>query len=418
MNIPWWRSVRVRIAVTVTVVSLLVSGIVGFVLAERAASAATDAVRADALGRLAVASDGYALDGRLRFGASLDPSAAPAGLQAAVANSAVNKQATYYDGERMWAAGRLGPHVVLVIALDASTLRAQNTERMWALGWAAGAAGLGSIALGWLAGFTLSRRLRRAASAATQIAEGASGVRASQGGHDEVTQLTRAVDEMADALRRRLDAEKAFTSDVAHELRTPLTGLVSASELLDDGPATDLVRQQVARLRRLVEDLLEVSRLDRAADPAQLVAMPLDVAVRESLQRQAPLLDTVTIDVQLAASDLVLVEPRRLDRIVANLLINLARHGGGVGTVQVSGHCLTVLDQGAGYPAELIEFGPRPFHATGAGKGSGLGLTIVAKQAETMGAEVRFGANPHGPGALTRVYFQPASPDESQSGKG
>lgn len=235
LRVRWWRSVRWRIALAVTVVSLLVSGVVGWVLAERSAQAATDALRNEAIGRLTVVSDGYALDGRLRYGAVLDPSYAPAAVRAQLANTRVDRQVTYFDGSRMWASARLGPQVVLTIALDGRLLRAQNDARLQALAWAALAAALGSVALGWAAGTTLSRRLRRAAVAAQQIADGSMEARAGQGGSDEVAQLTKAVDDMADSLRRRIEIEKEFTSDVAHELRTPLTGLVSAAELLPRG---------------------------------------------------------------------------------------------------------------------------------------------------------------------------------------
>lgn len=408
-GIAWFRSVRVRIALVVALISLLVSGIVGTVLADRAASAATDALRAEALGRLTVVTDGYALDGRLRFGATLDPTYAPAVVRADLADRAVNRQVTYYDGQRMWASARLGPNVVLTIALDARSLQAQDSARMWALGWAAAAAALGSIVLGWLAGTTLSRRLRRAAVAARAIADGSDAARATQPGRDEVAVLTRAVDDMADAMRRRLLVEKEFTSDVAHELRTPLTGLVSASELLPDGVESDLVRTQVARLRRLVEDLLEVSRLDRAAEPVNLEVVPVDDAVRDSLSRLGPLTEAVRLEVVPASSDLVQVDERRLDRILANLLVNLARHGGGAGVLTIAGNGFELVDEGAGYPDELVELGPRPFHASGASKGSGLGLTIAVKQAAGMGASVEFGRRDGVPGARTTVRFNSAT---------
>ncbi|MYR61331.1 two-component sensor histidine kinase, partial [Streptomyces sp. SID625] len=71
---------------------------------------------------------------------------------------------------------------------------------------------------------------------------------------DEVTEIAATVDAMADSLRDRLETEQRFTADVAHELRTPLMGLVTASGLLPEGEATDLVRDRVGVLRTLVEE--------------------------------------------------------------------------------------------------------------------------------------------------------------------
>lgn len=404
-GVPWWRSIRLRIALAVMLVSFAVSSAVGFVLAQQAATSALEAMRSEALGRLTVASDGYSLDGRLRYGAALDPASAPDAVRAELADPDVERRMTYYDGSTMWAAERLGPEVVLVVALDATSLDVQDEARLDALGWAALTSLLGSAVLGWAAGTTLSRRLRRAATAADAIAEGSPDARAGQGGHDEIARLTGAVDDMADALGSRLAAEQEFTADVAHELRTPMTGLVSAAELLPEGEVTDLVRQQVDRLRRLIEDLLEVSRLDRGTVAAELVEVDLGVAVRASLDRLASQHRVAALDLQVGGTDRVSLDERRLDRVLGNLIGNLARHGGGTGTLRVEGGRLELTDSGPGYPADVLEHGPRRFHASGATKGSGLGLTIALKQAESMGASVELGSADHVPGARTVVTF-------------
>ncbi len=98
------------------------------------------------------------------------------------------------------------------------------------------AAVLGGSALGVLIGGQLSRRLRKAAAAANQVAKGETDVRVRDaiGGvvRDETDDLARAVDAMTDALQQRLEAERRVTADIAHELRTPVTGLLTAAELL------------------------------------------------------------------------------------------------------------------------------------------------------------------------------------------
>lgn len=170
---------------------------------------------------------------------------------------------------------------------------------------------------------------------------------------------------------------KVTTSrDVAHELRTPVTALVSAAELLGDDPASQLVATQIGRLRRLVADLLEVSRLDSGLDPARLTSVSLAHATRTACATAAsggqP---TWTLEVESDAD--VLLDPARFERIVANLLGNVAAHGGGVAHVVVAGPELRISHDGPGLPPEVLRDGPRRFHAVGAGKGSGLGLTIA-----------------------------------------
>ena len=68
-------------------------------------------------------------------------------------------------------------------------------------------------------------------------------------------------------MQERLASEKRVTADIAHDLRTPVTGLITAAGLLPDGRPTELVRSQAQRLWRLVEDLLEVARLDHVDQP-------------------------------------------------------------------------------------------------------------------------------------------------------
>ena len=87
---------------------------------------------------------------------------------------------------------------------------------------------------------------------------------------DEVAAVAAALDTMASTLQRKLLGEQRFTADVAHELRTPLTGLHAAAELLPAGRPTELVRNRVAALRTLTEDLLEISRLDAGSERLEL----------------------------------------------------------------------------------------------------------------------------------------------------
>ncbi len=127
-----------------------------------------------------------------------------------------------------------------------------------------------------LIGGQLSRRLRKAAaaSAAHQVANGEPDVRVRDaiGGvvRDETDDLASAVDAMADAFAEAAGCRAPGHADIAHELRTPVTGLLTAAELLPPGRPTELVLDRAKAMRTLVEDVLEVARLDGASERAEL----------------------------------------------------------------------------------------------------------------------------------------------------
>ncbi|MFI1652841.1 HAMP domain-containing histidine kinase [Streptomyces avidinii] len=247
-------------------------------------------------------------------------------------------------------------------------------------------------ALGVLIGGQISRRLRKAAAAAQRVAHGDPDVRVRDavGGvvRDETDDLARAVDAMADALQQRLEAERRVTADIAHELRTPVTGLLTAAELLPPGRPTELVRDRVQALRALVEDVLEVARLDSASERAELQ----DVALGEFVSRRvASLMPEATV--RVVADEIVSTDPRRLERILGNLLANAARYGQPPIQVDVEGRVVRVRDHGPGFPEALLREGPSRFRTGStdrAGVGHGLGLTIAEGQARVLGARLTF----------------------------
>ena len=251
---------------------------------------------------------------------------------------------------------------------------------------------LGGSALGVLIGGQLSGRLRKAAAAAHQVARGETEVRVREsiGGvvRDETDDLARAVDAMADALRQRLEAERRVTADIAHELRTPVTGLLTAAELLPPGRPTELVLDRAKAMRTRVEDVLEVARLDSASERAELQ----DILLGEFVVRRVAAKDP-DIVVRVVHESEVTTDPRRLERVLFNLLANAARHGRPPIEVSVEGRVIRVRDHGPGFPEALLAEGPSRFRTGStdrAGQGHGLGLTIAAGQARVLGARLTF----------------------------
>ncbi|MGY0017765.1 two-component system sensor histidine kinase CseC [Streptomyces sp. YJ-C3] len=251
----------------------------------------------------------------------------------------------------------------------------------------------GGSALGVLIGGQLSRRLRKAAGAAREVAQGRTEVRVRDaiGGvvRDETDDLARAVDAMADALKQRLEAERRVTADIAHELRTPVTGLLTAAELLPEGRPSELVKDRAQAMRTLVEDVLEVARLDSAAERAELQ----DIMLGEFVERRMAARAADGVSVHVIHESEVTTDPRRLERILINLLANASKHARPPIEVSVEGRVIRVRDHGPGFPEELLEDGPSRFRtgaADRAGHGHGLGLTIAAGQAQVLGARLTF----------------------------
>ena len=263
---------------------------------------------------------------------------------------------------------------------------------------------LGGCALGVLIGGQLSRRLRKAAAAAARSRNGETDVRvgtpwAGSCGTRPTTSRS-AVDAMADALRQRLEAERRVTADIAHELRTPVTGLLTAAELLPPGRPTELVLDRAKAMRTLVEDVLEVARLDGASERAELQ----DIMLGEFVARRVAVKDQ-DVEVRVVHESEATTDPRRLERVLGNLLANAARHGRPPVEVSVEGRVIRVRDHGPGFPEDLLAEGPSRFRtgsADRAGHGHGLGLTIAAGQARVLGARLTF-RNVRPPGAPDHV---------------
>ncbi|WAP54166.1 sensor histidine kinase [Streptomyces sp. S465] len=356
-------------------------------------------------------------------GAVLDAPGLPAGLRRLVAKGHQGTEfVTGPDGPAMWAA-RPADGQVLSVRVDMKTAM----RNIGALDTNIILAGLMTTAvvlpLGVLTAERMSRRLRLAAATARRIAAGDLDARISAATrpHDEIAEISGAVDSMAAALQERLLDEQRFTADVAHELRTPLMGLVTAAELLPPGEAAGYVSDRVRVLSTLVEDLLEISRLDAGAEEADLSPCPLGPVLDEAIAGTglpARLRTGAAPDTGQAGTGQrdagqpdagegpkVWTDPRRLARIVANLVVNAHRHGREPVevTVAADGRTVTVRDHGPGYPDDLLERGPQRFR-TGVrerGRGHGLGLTIAAGQAKVLGATLEFGNAPDGGAVAT-----------------
>ena len=197
---------------------------------------------------------------------------------------------------------------------------------------------------------------------------------------------------MVDEVSARSEADRRFASDVSHELRSPLQTLSAATSVLDrrrdelddrTAAAVDLLTDEVARFESLVTDLLELAKSDRPAErrPTDVVALTRALLASRGL---AP----VVLDVS-GGSAVLDVDPRRFEQVLANLVDNAAKHGGGAVRVGLAVEddrlVLEVDDEGAGVPADERELvfdrfaRGRAASMRGGSDGTGLGLALVAQ---------------------------------------
>ncbi|MEU6348325.1 two-component system sensor histidine kinase CseC [Streptomyces sp. NPDC047072] len=387
---------RWKLSAAIAFVGALVAIALSLVVHNAARVSMLDNARDLADERVQIAQRNFELTGRPNFpDIMIDDRDLPPALREKVEEG---RRATFvsdrrHDGPDIWAAVPVkGGHVLSLHTgfTDRSTDIISDLDQALIIGSIAVV--LGGSALGVLIGGQLSRRLRKAAAAAHQVAKGETDVRVRDaiGGvvRDETDDLASAVDAMADALQQRLEAERRVTADIAHELRTPVTGLLTAAELLPPGRPTELVLDRAKAMRTLVEDVLEVARLDGASERAELQ----DILLGEFVTRRVAVKDP-DIEVRVVHESEVTTDPRRLERVLFNLLANAARHGKPPIQVTVEGRVIRVRDHGPGFPEALLADGPSRFRTGSpdrAGHGHGLGLTIAAGQARVLGARLTF----------------------------
>lgn len=286
-------------------------------------------------------------------------------------------------------------------------------------------------AMTWLVTRQAVRPVRAAARVAERLTDGHLAERMAVRGHDEMATLARSFNEMAESLQvqiRRMEdlsrLQRRFVSDVSHELKTPLTTIRIAADVLHEARAemdpaaarsAELLAAQLDRFETLLADLLEMSRFDAGAamldaerrDVRDVVLIAVDQATALAGRRG------VWLDVDLpdhaAIAD---IDPRRVERVLRNLLVNAIEHADGNPVeVRVGADpravAVTVRDHGIGMSVEEAEHvfdrfwraDPARARTTG---GTGLGLAISVEDAHLHGGWLQVWARP-GRGANFRL---------------
>lgn len=335
------------------------------------------------------------------------------------------------DGiERLHRFARVGSNglsdYTLTIGIPADDITA-NARHDQLLDFLALAATIGlALLAAWFVGDVLVlRRVKRLAITANSIASGTLEARSGISyGKEEISELARALDAMAAALQekelqhkraekqlREADRRKdEFLAMLAHELRNPLAPISAGAQLLQSGHASEaavqrtagIIVRQVNHMTRLVDDLLDVSRVTRGL--VTLTRVPLDVAkiVADAVEQVEPLIKSRQHRFELTLPSAPLTvsgDHKRLVQVLANLLNNAAKYTPPSGAIKLVARAdgsnvkLTVSDNGIGMAPELrgrvfdlfAQADRNPDRSQG---GLGLGLALVKSLVELHGGDV------------------------------
>ncbi|GAA3883576.1 HAMP domain-containing histidine kinase [Streptomyces sedi] len=314
---------------------------------------------------------------------------------------------------------------------------------------------LGAIA--WLVVRQVVTPVRMAAGIAERLAAGRLQERMKVSGEDDIARLGESFNKMARNLQTQIQQleelsrmQRRFVSDVSHELRTPLTTVRMAADLIHEArgdfePATarsaELLLSQLDRFESLLGDLLEISRFDAGA--AHLEAEPTDLrdVVHRVVEGAEPLAERKGGRLLVrgdGAPVVAEVDPRRIERVLRNLVVNAIEHGeGGNVVVRLAAGrdgqavAVAVRDYGIGLrPGEAERVFNRfwradPARARTTG-GTGLGLSIATEDARLHGGLLEAWGEPGGGaqfrltlpctvGARPRRSPLPLEPDDSRA---
>ena len=331
-----------------------------------------------------------------------------------------------------------GTSDVLLLTVNARDVRRVVRAERFSLGLILAATLIVSILLSRFLARTIATPLRKLAHAAHRVRRGSArevDVPTLPARRDEIGQLARALHEMTQSLRQRIDATDAFAADVTHELKNPLASLRSAVDTLERVEDPDLraqmievVRQDVRRLDRLVVDIAEASRLD--AELSRALFEPVDVG--PMIEAMVPVWEERGAGNERGRVEIAFARPRlrtaivmgdesRLARLVDNLVDNAISFSPPGGLVEISAASvgdevvIGVQDEGPGVPGDAREAIFNRFHSIRPeedfGRHSGLGLAIARAIAQGHGGSIEIEDRQDGrSGARFVIRFPGATP--------
>ena len=318
------------------------------------------------------------------------------------------------------------PLRAVILARRVSLEREVWLPILWRIMLAAGLAALVAavVAAAWAR--RLAKPVQHVAAASSRVASGDMQARVPAEGTDELAEMARSFNRMAESLEEARRREGEFFASVSHELRTPITAIRGYVEALDEGAVRDaggrrealrVIKTETARLERLVADVMDLARAGsqgfrlelRDADVAEVLREAASAHATESAEAG------VTIEVSGDGALVCRTDPGRVRQIITNLVENAVRVSSPGGVVRLGGRTspdwvvVDVTDDGPGIAPEHIphvfertylrnvKVGDNEAAAAGQGRltaGSGLGLAIVRELVRALGGQVHVESEP------------------------
>lgn len=236
-------------------------------------------------------------------------------------------------------------------------------------------------------------------TAAQEFAEGNFSTRISHHDDDEIGQLANTFNEMAESIQKEDEQRKEFLANVSHELRTPLSHIKGYMEAIQMGIVSEedvykyqqIIVRESMRMERLVDDLLDLAKLESKEFSLKTAPISLAQTVEEAVEKIKPKMIEKDIDLECKLDYELIVEAdtERLEQALLNILDNAIRYTNQKGKISITlqkeasaSALLTIEDSGSGIPKEDLKKVTERFYRVNKARtrkegGTGLGLSIV-----------------------------------------
>ncbi len=248
-------------------------------------------------------------------------------------------------------------------------------------------------------------------SAAKAVSDGNLSARITHYDDDEIGQLAITFNEMAESIERGDEERKQFLANISHELRTPLSYIKGYMEAIETGVAAEkdkekyqqIILREANRMERLVDDLLDLAKLESKEFSLQKTPIPLAQTIEESIEKIKWRMSKKGIHLEWSLDYELIAEAdeERLAQMLLNILDNAIRHTDQGGTINVTltdttdGYGqITITDTGHGIPKKDLEKITERFYRVEKARtrkegGTGLGLSIVDKLTKLHGGTMK-----------------------------
>ena len=277
----------------------------------------------------------------------------------------------------------------------------------------------------WLLGSDYMNRVTGDLTALTdfakRISDGSFGLKTELLPGGELGELAAQINALSEEIARSDKLQKEFISSVSHELRTPLTAIGGWAETLgydeaiqgDSRRGVDIIEKETGRLTKMVEELLEFTRIQDGRFRLNMEPVDVAVEVEDAIFTYSRLLQRESVELRYDCDaetvPVIDADPERLRQVLLNILDNAVKYGKDGESVEVSvksdsnSVIITVRDHGPGIPEnELVHVKEKFYKGSGKARGSGIGLAVCEEIVTRHGGKLQI-ENAEGGGTLATV---------------